>query len=595
MYRYDVNKRIFGASLLLASQFSFADTQYQLNITDGAHQLGDVKVTFDTTSAQYIDAKLPAWRTGRYSILDLAKGVRYFEAKDAQGEKLKWQKIDKSTWRVFVPKATEVSLHYQVYANELGLRARHIDDSHAFIDASGFFMYAEQTRDEPVSVQLNVPDGWRSVSGMKTGANEHHFVAASYDVLVDSPIETGINELHSFSVDNRDYELVIWGEGNYDATKMVEDLTTLVQTGDVIWDGYPYQRYVFMVHATSGARGATEHLNSTIIQRQRDKFAKREDYLGFIATAAHEFIHTWNVKAYRPKGMAKYDYVEPNYTNLLWLSEGSTSYLEDHLLLRAGLMTKKEFYKDLAKRVNRHLETPGRTVQSAAHTSFDSWINQGGDHARNFSTNIYAEGSLLSMALDLKLLQESHGKVSYRDVHRQLYNKHPLPYGFTEQDVINILTELSGQDYSQWWADNVTSPMALDFDALLSSVGLQRVPAKDAKPIPTLDVTGKLDNGLVKLDHVRRGGVSWRAGLNAGDTLVAINERRISTDLVTLLKQYQVGESVSVSYFRRDRLYHAEVILGQTYDKDMVIQAVDNPTSKQKSLFKAWMGVDLTH
>ncbi|TMN94298.1 peptidase M61, partial [Pseudoalteromonas sp. S407] len=99
----------------------------------------------------------------------------------------------------------------------------------------------------------------------------------------------------------------------------------LVKTGDVIWDDYPYQRYVFMVHSTSGARGATEHLNSTIIQRHRDKFAKREDYLGFIATAAHEFIHTWNVKAYRPEGLVPYDYLAPNYSRLLWLAEGSTS------------------------------------------------------------------------------------------------------------------------------------------------------------------------------------------------------------------------------------------------------------------------------
>ncbi|WP_105258708.1 M61 family metallopeptidase [Pseudoalteromonas sp. T1lg88] len=588
-----MKKILVAAAMLLVSSVAKAATNYQISIDQGAHHLGDVSVNFAKTGQSHIDAKFPAWRTGRYDILNLANGVRYFNATDAQGQALKWQKIDKSTWRIFLNEPTAVTLSYQVYANELGLRARHIDDTHAFIDASGFFMYSEATRNEPVTVQLEVPKGWRSVSGMNKGKNQHQFVAPNYDVLVDSPIETGINELHSFSVDNRDYELVIWGEGNYDSEQMVADLKTLVQTGHVVWDDYPYERYVFMVHATSGARGATEHLNSTIIQRHRDKFAKREDYLGFIATAAHEFIHTWNVKAYRPEGMVPYDYVAPNYTRLLWLAEGSTSYLEDHLLLRSGLMTKKEFFKDLGKRINTHLKTPGREVQSAAHTSFDKWINQGGDHGRNYSTNIYSEGSLLSMALDLKLLSDSNGQVSYRDVHRQLYNRHKLPKGFNEQDVIAILNELSGQDYSLWWAENVEAPMNLDFDALLTSVGLERVYPEDAKQIASLDVNTSTDKGLLKLDHVRRGGASWQAGLTAGDLIVAIDGRRISTDLATTLSAYSAGDKVSVSFFRRDRLQQVNLILGQDYDKDAKVQPVKAPTQQQQALFKAWMGVEL--
>ncbi|WP_022946826.1 M61 family metallopeptidase [Pseudoalteromonas ruthenica] len=588
-----MKKALLGATMVALSHCALADTQYTLTIDDGTHHLGDVQVQFDKTGQSYIDAKLPAWRTGRYDILNLANGVRYFEALDSEGDTLKWQKVDKSTWRIFLDKPTAVTLNYQVYANQLGLRSRHIDDSHAFIDASGFFMFSEATRNEPVSVQLDVPKQWRSVSGMDNGDNDHHFIANNYDILVDSPIESGINSHYEFIVDGRDYELVIWGQGNYDAEKMVTDLTTLVKTGDVIWDDYPYQRYVFMVHATSGARGATEHLNSTIIQRHRDKFAKREDYLGFVATAAHEFIHTWNVKAYRPEGLVPYDYLAPNYSRLLWLAEGSTSYLEDHLLLRSDLMSKEEFFKDLGKRIDRHLKTPGREVQSAAHTSFDKWINAGGDHGRNFSTNIYSEGSLISMVLDLKLLSDSDGAVSYRDVHRELYKRHRLPEGFNEADVLAILNDISGQDYTQWWQNHVDSPLQVDFDSLLATVGLQRTYSEDAKQSPSLDVQGKLDNGLIELTHVRRDGAAWQANLTAGDSIVAINGKRVSSDLATLVEQFAVGEQVEITYFRRDNLRTTMLTLGGEYNEAATIKAVDNPTAAQQALFKAWMGVDL--
>ncbi|MGB2076419.1 MAG: M61 family peptidase, partial [Pseudoalteromonas tetraodonis] len=348
-------KKLLALSILAAcSAPVFADVNYALNISQPEHHLGDVNVEFPKTAQSFLDVKLPAWRTGRYEILNLANGVRYFKASDDEGNELKWEKIDHSTWRVHLNEPTEVNIDYQVYANELGKRARHIDDSHAFIDASGFFMFSESFRQEPVTVELNVPKAWRSVSGMENYKNKHSFKASDYDVLVDSPIETGINELRTFKVNGREYELVVWGEGNYDIELMLTDLKKLVATGNVIWDSYPYERYVFMVHATSGAGGATEHLNSTIIQRPRDRFAKREDYLGFISTAAHEFIHTWNVKTYRPKGLAPYDYTNINYSKLLWIAEGSTSYFEDHLLVRSGIQTTDEFFKVLSKTINRH-------------------------------------------------------------------------------------------------------------------------------------------------------------------------------------------------------------------------------------------------
>jgi len=585
-------KKLLALSILAAcSAPVFADVNYALNISQPEHHLGDVNVEFPKTAQSFLDVKLPAWRTGRYEILNLANGVRYFKASDDEGNALKWEKIDHSTWRIHLNEPTEVNIDYQVYANELGKRARHIDDSHAFIDASGFFMFSESFRQEPVTVELNVPKAWRSVSGMENYKNKHSFKASDYDVLVDSPIETGINELRTFQVDGREYELVVWGEGNYDIELMLTDLKKLVATGNVIWDSYPYERYVFMVHATSGAGGATEHLNSTIIQRPRDRFAKREDYLGFISTAAHEFIHTWNVKAYRSKGLAPYDYTNINYSKLLWIAEGSTSYFEDHLLVRSGIQTNDEFFKVLSKTINRHLTTPGREVQSASETSFDKWINQGGDHARNYSTNIYLEGSLLSMALDIDLLENSQGKISYRDVHKALYKQHKLPVGFTEQDVLAILKQLSGRDYSAWWQANVSSPANLDFDALLAKVGLSFELPEKAKATPSLDAFTKNTGELLTLTHVRRDGAAWQGGLTTDDKLVAINKKHVGKDLTASLETFKAGDKVTVDFIRRDALMSTELVLSEDFDKPKKVVANKNATYEQKALFKAWMGV----
>ena len=586
-------KKFLALSVLAAfSQSVWADVNYSLAVTQPEHHLGNVSVEFPQTAQAHLDVKLPAWRTGRYEILNLANGVRFFEAKDENGKALKWEKVDASTWRVHLNEPTEVNIDYQVYANELGKRARHIDDSHAFIDASGFFMFSESFRQDPVTVKLDVPKAWRSVSGMDNAGSKHSFKAANYDVLVDSPIETGINELHKFKVDGRDYELVIWGEGNYDVDLMLNDLKKLVTTGSVIWDDYPYERYVFMVHATSGAGGATEHINSTIIQRPRDRFGSREDYLAFISTAAHEFIHTWNVKAYRPEGLVPYDYIHMNFDKLLWIAEGSTSYFEDHLMVRAGISTTDEFLNTLTKTVNRHLATPGREVQSATETSFDKWINQGGDHARNYSTNIYSEGALISMALDIDLLDKSKGKQSYRDVHRALYSQYKMPHGFSVNDVKAILKELTGRDYSNWWADNVDAPAAIDFDALFAKVGLELVRPKGAKAVACIDAVAKNSGELLTLTHVRRDGAAWQAGLTTDDKIVAINKKHVGKDLTASLETFKAGDKVTIDFIRRDALQTTTLELNEDFDKDKKLVARKGATTEQMALFKAWMGVE---
>ncbi|OHU94596.1 M61 family metallopeptidase [Pseudoalteromonas byunsanensis] len=575
----------------LVSISVFADVEYKLTIEQPEHHLGNVSVLFPKSAQAHLDIKLPDWRTGRYEVLNLANGIRYFNATDHDGNTLKWQKIDKSTWRVHLDNPSQVQVSYQVYANQLAKRVRHIDDTHAFIDASGFFMFSDSFRQEPVKVALNVPMQWRSVSGMEFAANKHSFSAANYDVLVDSPIETGLNEHHKFSVDDRDYELVIWGEGNFDAKLMLDDLKKLVKTGSLIWHDFPYERFVFMVHATSGARGATEHLNSTIIQRHRDTFAKREDHLSFMSTAAHEFIHTWNVKNYRPAGLVPYDYVNPNYSDLLWLSEGSTSYLEDYLLLSAEIMQPDEFFKNLSNTIQRHLKKPGREVQSAAHTSFDKWINKGGDHGLNYSTNIYLEGALISMALDIDLLSNSDGKVSYRDVHNQLYRQFKLPKSFTSEDVKDILKQVSGKDYSQWWQQHVDSPLSLDFDALLSKVGLEFSLPDGAKPIADLSVIAESEGQLLRLKHVARDSTAWQAGLTSEDKIVAFNGHHVRGNLTDSLAYFDGGETVKVDFIRRDKLMSTQVKLEQGFDKEKRIVAVTLPNETQQRLFKAWTGV----
>ncbi|WP_115717939.1 M61 family metallopeptidase [Gallaecimonas mangrovi] len=561
-----------------------ANVQYQMTVTDAAHHLAQVTVTMDKSAGPF-EVMLPAWRTGRYQIINQADGIRHLTA-TLDGQAVSVSKVDKSTWQVPASPAGLLKVSYQIYADRLGERLYHIDDSHAFIDASGAFVYNPSLRQQPVSVVLNVPDNWQSVSGMqRTG--EHCFSAPNYDVLIDSPIETGVHQRYQFMADGKSYELVIWGAGNYHGQKMADDLKKVVVASQAIWKGYPFDHYVFMVHATSGERGATEHLNSTIIQTGRYNFAPHENYLKFLGTAAHEFVHTWNVKAYRGQGLVPYDYQHENYTRLLWLAEGSTSYFQNQLLLRSGLMTADEYFSILGKSITAFKHNPGRFQQSVSQASFDNWIAQRGNYGHNFSVNIYSEGAMVSWLLDADLLKTTQNRVSYRNLHQRLYAKHRLPGTFDDQTLLTELKAISGKDYSAFWAHNVKAPLGdIDFASLLAQFGL-KLTNQDKGVVTGLDVS---KDGTVST--VDAGSPAWQAGLTNGDVLVALDGLRLlPASLDKRLKAYKAGDKIELTFFRRDQLQNRSLVLQQQPAKYQV-EAVANPSRAQKAAFKAWLGIE---
>jgi len=586
---------IITATLFLSvfNQSSYAAVIANINITQPEHHLADIEISFERADNNNLQFKLPTWRTGRYEILKLANGIREFSVKDKHGNAVPWSKIDKNTWQVNNVNGKKLTVSYQLYANQLGKRTRHIDDSHAFLDASAVIMYAQSQRNSPYIINLSVPKKWRSISGLENGDNSHQFLAENYDVLVDSPIETGIYKYRKFTVDERDYELVVWGEGNYDLEQMKDDLKVLVKQPQKIWPDYPFSRYVFMVHATSGARGATEHINSTVIQRSRYAFNSRKDYLGFLSTAAHEFVHTWNVKHYRPEGLVPYDYQQENYTSLLWLAEGSTSYLQSQLLMRGELMTSKEYLTELAKRITGYLHKPGRNSQTVAQASFDNWISEGGDYAQNNSVNIYSEGFLVSWMLDFDILSATQLEKSYRDVHHLLYKNFALPHAYTENDVKSVIKEVSGVDHSQWWQKNVRGYAKPNFDKLLLKAGLKMSYGEKEKSKAWSGIhTKKQHNGL-EITGIEKNSPAWSAGLSLNDIIIAVNGLRIiGNDLKTRLANFKANTKIEVTLFRRDQLMKKTLTLSEIPKAALKIKAVESPSDEQKDFFKAWTGLD---
>ncbi len=589
-------KVVLALFFIFVSSFTQAavnSVSYSLKITDADHHLAEVTVLFPSTDSATVDFIMPAWRLGYYKVLNLANGIRHLRVTDVKGKDLKAKKVDKNTWRVHLDKPTKIAVSYQLYANQLARRARHIDDTHAYLDGVSTFIYSPEFIDKRLTVELDVPYAWRSRSGMKR-KGKHQFEAKNYHILASSPIETGIHEYYTFEADDKDYELVIWGKGNFDGKKIVEDYKKMVVEHGKMWGGYPFHRYLFIVHATSGATGATEHINSTVIQRDAMGFADKKDYKSFLSTSSHEFIHTWNVKAYRPVGIWQYDYTQENYSDLLWISEGSTSYFSDQLLVRAGLLTAKDYLKDLAKKVQTYIDRPGRKVMSAQQSSFDAWIEGGGDRANNSSVNIYSKGNMLSLLMDVELLKSTEADEGYAQLHKLLYERFPVSEkGFSSQDIQDLMKEISGKDFSKFWKQKMESVGNINFNDLFLSLGLELSHGDStSQDIWTGIKLSKLNNKN-KIFLVPQNTPAWNAGLAADDVLIAINGIKVQKGKFKLLiNKFSAEDEVKVTFFRRNILKETVMELASRPSKPLKLSYVEDATELQKKMYAKWLGVD---
>lgn len=590
--------------------------EYMVSLARAAQQVVGVKMVV-RVSGPSVDVTLPVWRPGRYEVLDPAGTVSRVRA-SVGGQATAIEKSDKTTWRITLPDSGThlVTLEYDVYANALANRTRHADDTHAFLSPSTVLMYVPELRLAPARVRLTgAPAGWRAASGL-TAVDAQGLVldAANYDVLADSPIEIGVQDVMRFDVDGVPHEIAVWwgptpagasaawpGEV-YTRERLTADFAAIVKVQRDIFGRLPYERYVFLLHCYAGGGGGTEHLNSTIMQTAPKTFESREAYRTFLGLVSHEMFHTWNVKQFRPAGLQPYNYRHENYTDLLWVAEGTTEYYDQLTLVRADLKKRDVYLKALAKSIDTARSRPGGRVQSVASSSYDAWIkfNRPTPDDPNTTVSFYDEGALVSLALDMTIRESSRGTASLDTLMRELFERFPLSGpGYTDADLRDAASRLAGRDLTGFFTGHVHGTEPVDFETGLLTVGLRLERTTDKgdgdEPVKALladlgfTIDAKIDPPPVK--SVTSDGPAYAAGLLPGDVLLALNGLRVrAADWDRFAKRCAPGEAVSLTIFRSDLLRTVEFVPRERPSGTLTLVRVEDPTAEQKAAYESWLG-----
>jgi predicted metalloprotease with PDZ domain len=563
---------------------------YRVELADIAAHRYRVTLTLSNPAAEQVFS-LPVWIPGSYLVREFAKQLSGLTARQGSREMVVEQ-IDKASWRVRCSGRATLALSYDVYAFDASVRTAWLDSQRAFFNASSLCLRAHGREDQVHRIELaHLPKDWHAATEMR--AAEGGWEAADYDELLDHPFEIGPHWQGEFVAAGVPHRVVVAGAWpSFDGERLVADIKRVCEAQIAFWGEAPFKRYSFLLCAVDDGHGGLEHRASTALICARRELptageasTPSDNYARLLGLFSHEYFHAWNVKRLRPTEFASFDYQRENYTELLWFFEGFTSYYDELMLRRAGLVDGPRYLKLLASSVNGVLAGPGRRVQSLASASFEAWTKyyRPDENSVNAASNYYAQGALVALCLDLSLRE---GKSSLDALMARLW-KRSAGGPVSEADILAAVKALGGEDMATRLQGWVHGTGELPLRELLEAHGVAwrdegraSVAQRLGLRVREAALTG------IGVTHVLTGGAAEAGGLNARDEILACNGWRLRRldDVLSLLGSGETRLRLLVS--RDQRLVELDIDLPASQPAAVALTLADGPPAARRR----WLG-----
>jgi predicted metalloprotease with PDZ domain len=576
--------------LLIAATAMQGEVIYKVSIPKPETHYVHVEIEIEKPTGTYTDFIMPVWTPGSYKVREFSRNVDHVTA-NSEGKDLNVEKLNKSTWRVNFKKGiSKITFSYNVYAFEMGVRTSYVDQFQGFLHGVSVFMYADGYQKQTCKISYTKPDNWKHITVALPEVGPNIFMAENYDLLADSPFALGNHAIISFDVKGVKHRVAMLGEGNYDAEKIKTDFTKIIEKEISMFGEHPSPEYVVFIQNVEMGGGGLEHLNSQTSVIQRWAYSNEAKYKSFLGLIAHEYFHLWNVKRIRPIELGPFDYTQENYTKMLWVAEGITSYYDDLFLKRCDIYKEEEYLGIIATAINKNENLPGAKVQSLDMSSFDAWIKfyNPDENSDNISISYYQKGMLASFILDLEIIKRTNGKKKLDDVMKYLYTEFykTKKRGFTEDEFAKALETVAGSSFETLLKEMIYTTKPLSYETYLGYVGLTLKNQASAK-MP-LGINTKLENGKTVVKFVELNRPASKAGLSVNDEIIAINGYRVNGDIDEFTARFKEGLEAEMLVSRMGKL----VTLKITPEKDPTVNyklvKMENLTDEQKALFDFW-------
>jgi predicted metalloprotease with PDZ domain len=599
--------------------------KYDISFPNIVHHEAELKVTFTGlptgASRSVLHARMARSSTGRYALHEFAKNVYSVKAVDSKGRELTVTRPDPYGWDVAGHDGTVV-MTYTLFADRADGTYPGFDAVQAHIQPPATFMYARALEERPVSVTIHRPNpSWTIATQLVPTSDPGTYTAPNMQYLFDSPTHVGAIQWREWTETSNGKTLTFRAAVDDPAPASTIDeyaagAKKIAREAAAVYGEFPaydFGTYTFVACYRPSCNGdGMEHRNSTSVtgNASMGTSALRE-----LATVAHEFFHSWNVKRIRPATLEPFDYDRANMSGELWIAEGFTQYYGPLLEARSGVTQGTAFVRSLNGIVNAVSNAPGRRffgpIGMSEQAPFtDAAVSIDLQNRANIFISYYTYGAGIALAIDLSL--RSRGAKTLDDFMRTMWKnqgKPEIPY--TLADARHALVTASGD--SVWavdfWKRYVTGHELPDYPKLLANAGIlvRKAQAGAAwigdyqfRPLtPSAGAGGRqgfANQNVAPLtlnSPALIGSPLYDAGLDRGDRIIALDGKGFTAepDFRAAIAAHKPGDKVTITYEGLAGRRDAAVTIAENPALQVVTleEAGMNPTDAQLAFRAKWL------
>ena len=604
--------------LFVLVSFSFAQGNvynYSIDLNKVKNHKLPVTLISPKIEKDQVIFRMPKMIPGTYHQYDFGRFVSGFKAYDKDGDALPVKKIDNSSWKIYDAKNL-AKITYKVretwypenkdnFVFEPAGTNFDIGKNYV-LNNNAVFGYFDDMKRLKYDINITKPLNFYASTAMipvQTDAVHDEFVTPDYYELVDMPVMYTVPDTTIFRIGNTEILISVYSEGGTITSKMLSGrMKNLVEAQEKYFNGkMPVKKYAYLIyfddHTNSGAAGALEHNQSSLYYLVEGDTQGLLDQ--FVIFASHEFLHIITPLSIHSEQIENFDYAHPQMSKHLWLYEGVTEYCAGIVMLRGGLMNENQFLDFLRNKivVSQYFnDTLPFTVMSK--NVLDKYQNQ--------YVNVYQKGALIGACLDIKLRSLSDGKYSLKDLVNDLSKRYGKDHAFKDDNLFNVITELTYPEIREFFADYVEGPKPLPYKELFNLVGVNYLKSGKKMGFTLGNISINIDPGI---EHVVITNVSdmnefgKEMGYKKGDEIVSINGKKLIPThyrefMDELFANSKVGDELTMEVMRKDDDGNEKTV---TLRAPMVKveRGVENTleynpdaNDRQLKLRKAWLGVD---
>ena len=571
--------RSFGALSLFTAVFAASlqaqePVRYSISFENRAHHEAEITVLYEGLDSSPLELRMSRTSPGRYALHEFAKNVYNFRATGANGRDVTVSRPNVHQWDVAGHGGT-VRVSYTLYADHSDGTYAGIDRTHGHLNMPATFMWARGLEQRPIELNVDIPEGsdWRVATQLAPTDEITRFTAPHLYYFLDSPTEVSDFWEKKWDVDGQTVRVALHHAGtDAEAEEYAEAAAAIVDGSRDVYGELPtfdYGEYTFLACYLPWVDGdGMEHRNSTVLTSTG---SLESNMLGVLGTVAHEFFHAWNVERIRPTTLEPFAFEEANMSMELWFAEGFTSYYDDLILWRGGLVDDAEFARRMGGIANSVTNAPGRAHSSPIQMSMqapfvDAATAVDPNNRGNTFLSYYTWGSGVALGLDL-MLRTSFDGITLDHVMREMWRTHGIPErSYNVDDIEAALARATGDPtFARSYFDAyVRGTQAPRYASLLAVAGIELGAARPGRAWMGNPNHVQMRGGAtIVMTTPVTGSPMYEAGLDRGDRILALNGETIDADtsVRAVLQAHSPGDVIAVRYESRGGEYEAQMTL----------------------------------